>query len=151
MASKSFFERRNDMNKKLLELLNAINTKKMEVRNLVDEGRMEEAKVAKEELIELQNKFDLLKDLEEEGLKNMQNRAAAGTANTTTEEEAAAAPEEPPKDAVHEFANAARNRFHVSNDMSEGSRTDGGYTVPEDIQTKINERREARASLIQFG
>lgn len=150
MASKSFFERRNNMNKKLLELLNAINAKKMEIRNLVDEERMEEAKAAKEKLIELQNKFDLLKDLEDEGLKNMQNRAAAGTANTTTEEESAANPEEPTKDAVHEFANAARNRFHVSNDMSEGSQTDGGYTVPEDIQTRINERREARASLIQL-
>ena len=38
----------------------------------------------------------------------------------------------------------------MSDDMSEGSNPDGGYTVPEDIQTRINERREAKASLINL-
>ena len=126
------------MNKKLLELLNAINEKKLAIQNLVEAGKLEEAKTEKEELKKLQDKFDLLKDLDDQGLKEMQNRAAAGTAGIVPS--GGTGPEEPdaPKDAVHEFANAARRRFRVSDDMSEGSNPDGGYTVPEDIQTRIN-------------
>lgn len=138
------------MNKKLLELLNAINEKKLAIQNLVAAGSLEEALAEKNELKEMQNKFDLLKDLDDDGLEEMQNRAAAGTAETAPS--GGTDPEEPgvPKDAVHEFANAARRRFRVSDDMSEGSNPDGGYTVPEDIQTRINERREAKASLINL-
>lgn len=138
------------MRKKLLELLNEINAKKLEIQNLADNGDLEKAKVEKEKLKNMQNKFDLLKDLDDEELEGMQNRAASGTAASVTTEESAADPEEPTKDAVHEFANAARNRFRVSNDMSEGSNPDGGYTVPEDIQTQINTRREAKTSLIHL-
>ena len=54
------------MNKKLLELLDAINEKKAIVRDLVDSGKIEEAKAAKAELVELQDKFDLLKDMDDE-------------------------------------------------------------------------------------
>lgn len=138
------------MKKNLLELLNAINEKKLEIQNLVEAGNLDEAKTEKEKLKEMQDKFDLLKDLDDEGLEEMKNRAAAGTADTVPTGETD--PEEPgtQKDAVHEFANAARRRFRVSDDMSEGSNPDGGYTVPEDIQTRINERREAKASLINL-
>ena len=51
------------MNKKLLDLLEKINAKKDEVKNLANEGKLEEAKKAKDELKELQDKFDILKDL----------------------------------------------------------------------------------------
>lgn len=138
------------MNKKLLELLNEINTKKDEVKALVDSGELEKAKAEKEKLKDLQNKFDLLKDLDDDGLEKMQNKAAAGTANAVVAEEAGAEEAETHKDAIHEFANAARKRFHVDDTMSEGSKPDGGYTVPEDIQTRISERREAKASLEQL-
>lgn len=150
-ASKSFFvEGRNKMNKKLLELLNAINEKKLEVQNKVEAGKLEEAKTEKDELKKLQDKFDLLKDLDDKGLEEMQNRAAAGAVDAITSGGTDPEEHEAPKDAVHEFANAARRRFRVSDDMSEGSNPDGGYTVPEDIQTRINERREAKASLINL-
>lgn len=138
------------MNRKLLELLDAINEKKLSIRNLVEAEKMEEAKAEKEELVKLQNKFDLLKDLGDEDLEEMRNKASAGKARIA--DSGGIESEEPgnPKDSVHEFANAARRGFFVSNDMSEGSSTDGGYTVPEDIQTRINERREAKASLIHL-
>ena len=51
------------MNKELLDLLEKINAKKDEVKNLANEGKLEEAKKAKDELKELQDKFDILKDL----------------------------------------------------------------------------------------
>lgn len=127
------------MNKKLLELLDSINEKKALVQNLVADGKLEEARSEKEQLMELQNKFDILKDIEDEEAINMQQRAAENTAKPVEE-----------KNSVKEFANAARNGFRVNNSMNEGTPEEGGYTVPEDIQTKINEYRTARASLIDL-
>lgn len=127
------------MNKEMLELLNQIEQKKSEVRNLAGEGKLEEAKKAKDELKELQAKFDLLKDLEDDDLEEMKGKAAAGSAK-----------EAEPKDSTKEFANAARNGFRVKNSMNEGTGSEGGYTVPEDIQTRINKRRESKASLLDL-
>lgn len=50
--------------------------------------------------------------------------------------------------AIKAFADAARNGF--KKDMSEGTNADGGYTVPEDIVTKIYELRTAKASLLDL-
>lgn len=52
-------------------------------------------------------------------------------------------------DVVKAFAEMARNGFR-SKSMSEGVQADGGYTVPEDITTKINEYRDAKASLLSL-
>jgi len=122
------------MNEKLRKLLEEIQNKKAQVKSLADEGKIEEAKAAKEELKTLQDKFDLLKDIEDpEGdgtIPPAQNTAPVN-----------------PKDSTKEFANAARTGF--KNTMTEGVQADGGYTVPEDIQTRVNEYRDAKASLIE--
>ena len=55
-----------------------------------------------------------------------------------------------PEDSVKAFANAARQGFKVANAMKEGSGADGGYTVPQDIQTQIHEYREAKFSLLNL-
>lgn len=125
------------MNKKLLELLDQIEAKKLEVRNLVGENRLEEAKAAKQELKEMQDRFDLLKDIEDGEASTMRQQIEKGTEKHVEE-----------KDAVKEFADAARNGFR--NSMNEGTAADGGYTVPEDIQTQINTYREAKTSLIDL-
>lgn len=125
------------MNKKLLELLDNINEKKTEVRNLVGEGKLEEAKAAKEELKNLQEQFDLLKDIDDGAREDMRQKLNNGTATPVQQ-----------KDPIKEFADAARNGFQ--NSMNEGTKADGGYTVPEDIETRINERRSAKASLIDL-
>ena len=127
------------MNKELLELLDSINDKKAEVKKLVEEDRLDEAKKAKDELKEMQEKFDLLKDLDDgktEGAKAKANSKGLKPVEKN--------------DAVKEFADAARRGFKVENSMNEGTPADGGYTVPEDIQTRINERRSAKASLIDL-
>ena len=125
------------MNKKLLELLNKINAKKEEVRNLAEGGKLDEAETAKNELKAMQKQFDLLKDLDEQEVENMQQNAAQ-------------AKKADPTDAIHEFAQAARTGFRMTDSMNEGTSADGGYTVPEDIQTRINTYREARFSLIDL-
>lgn len=50
-------------------------------------------------------------------------------------------------DAVKAFADAARRGFKS---MTEGTAADGGYTVPEDIVTKIQKYRESKASLLNL-
>ena len=122
------------MPKHLLELLDSINKQKALVKNLVDEGKLEEASEAKKALVDMQTKFDLLKDLED-------NAGVSVTMNRAQE----------PKNVIHEFANAARRRFvNDATPMSEGTPANGGYTVPEDIQTMINQYKKANFSLRQL-
>ncbi len=127
------------MNKKLLELLNQINEKKTEVKNLVDANKLEDAKAAKEELKNLQEQFDILKDVMDPD----------GDGSVTDPENTVPVPRNDPRDSVAEFANAARRGFRNAT-MVEGTPADGGYTVPEDIQTRINEYRNAKFSLISL-
>lgn len=119
------------MNKK--ELMEQINAKIKEVKDLVDRNQLEDAKQAKEELNTLQEKYDLIKDFEEEELEEIQNGKKRGKPVEN-------------HDAVKEFAQAARMGF-PKNTMSEGSDPDGGYTVPNDIQTRIETYRDSKKSL----
>lgn len=123
------------MPKELRELLDQINAKKTEVKNFVAENKIEEAKASKEELKSLQDKFDVLYDLYEEGKENNEE-AIKNKAKENNKE-----------NSIAEFANAARNGFRVNNKMTIGSKPDGGYTVPEDILTSINTYRESKKSL----
>ena len=127
------------MNKELLELLESINDKKAEVKNLVAENKLDEAKKAKDELKEMQDKFDLLKDLDDG--KTEEAKAKAGNKALKPADK---------NGVVKEFANAARRGFKVQNSMNEGTPSEGGYTVPEDIETRINERRTAKFSMIDL-
>ena len=121
----------------LQELLDAINAKKLEVKNLAEQGKITDAKTAKEELVNLQEQYNILKDVvegEQTGVstENFAKALAVKIASGS--------------DAVHDFAEAARHGFYT-NTMTEGTKADGGYTVPEDIQTKINQYKKATFSL----
>ena len=121
------------MKKNIVALLNSINAKKVEVQNLVEADKIDEAKTAKAELQKLQDKFDLIKDIEDPD--PVEDTVPEGTV-----------PADQPKDAIKEFANAARHLFrNAANNETTGA--DGGYTVPQDIQTKINKYKEAQFSL----
>ena len=123
------------MNKKLLELLDSINEQKNIVRNLVDAGKIDEAKEAKNKLKEMQDKFDILKDMDDtEPAPAPKNAKPVKTVHNETAEA--------------KFANAARHCF--KNVMTEGTPADGGYTVPVDISTKIEKLREASFNLGQL-
>ena len=126
------------MKKKDFEkLVNAVNAKKAEVERLVSEDSLEAAKAAKEELVRMQNKLDIVKDMVMDDGPEPEDAPGVVSVGMV--------PAEPAKDAVHEFANAARARF--KNMMAEGVNSDGGYTVPEDIQTMVQRYKEAKFSL----
>ena len=68
------------MNKKMRELLAQINAKKAEIKNLVDEGKIEEAKNAKTELKALQDKWNLLADIEDDEHDDIEDQIESGRA-----------------------------------------------------------------------
>ncbi|WP_031405277.1 phage major capsid protein [Geobacillus vulcani] len=121
------------MPKELRELLEQINNKKEEARKLLAENKIEEAKKLKEEIVALQEKFDIAKDLYEQEKEKVENKEPLKPTVQVKENE------------VEAFVNHIRTKFR--NAMSEGSGQDGGYTVPQDIQTKINELRESKDAL----
>ncbi|MBB5325195.1 HK97 family phage major capsid protein [Anoxybacillus tepidamans] len=121
------------MPKELRELLEQINNKKEEARKLLAENKIEEAKKLKEEIVALQEKFDIAKELYEEQKQTIEDKEPLKPTVQVKENE------------VEAFVNHIRTRFR--NAMSEGSNQDGGYTVPQDIQTRINELRESKDAL----
>ena len=121
------------MNKKMRELRQEIVNKKAEARKLADENKITEAKAMIEEIKSLEEKYDIEAALFEE-----EKQIDDEVKNKNNKKE---------KDSVKEFANAARNGFKVNNKMNEGTPLDGGYTVPEDILTRINTYRESKKSL----
>lgn len=118
------------MDKKLLEMLNAIGEKKNEAKGYLNENKMEEARAAKKELEELQEKFNLAKELYDSEKETIVNKVVEPKAEVSEKKN---------------FINAVRSRF--KNGMAEGVAADGGYTVPQDIQTKINELRQTKDAL----
>ncbi|MGD6992165.1 phage major capsid protein [Sutcliffiella horikoshii] len=116
---------------KLRELLAQLENKKTEARNLANEGKTKEAKALIDgEIKDLKDQIEVEQALLEDEKQNViENKAQPKAKN----------------DEKTKFFNAVRNKF--KNAMSEGSGADGGYTVPQDILTRINELREAKGAL----
>ena len=125
------------MNKRMRELLAMIEVKQKEARSYMDGENKDVSKATA-----LLDECDSLK-AEYEAEKRLFEAEKA-----EVEPEAEKKVEEKKEtDSVKAFAEAARTGFQK--DMSEGSNADGGYTVPEDIVTKIEKYRDAKASLRQ--
>ena len=119
------------MNKELREMLEAIQAKKKECKELLKTD-LTGAKAMKNEIDDLQAKFEITKALfEDEEAQAQANAKKIKNPEAQTEMEI--------------FLNAAKDGF--SNKLVEGVKENGGYTVPEDIQTKINEYKESKDSL----
>lgn len=132
------------MNKKMREILAKIEAKTAEAKALMAEGENKDVAGATALLDEVD---DLKAEYEaEERLYNMEKED-----NTPSEEEIE---EKKAKkgviDVIKSFANDVRRGFKSEKSMNEGTPVDGGYTVPEDIQTKINEYRESKFSLLSL-
>lgn len=125
------------MNKHMRELLAKIEAKQKEARSYMDGENKDVTKATAllDECDSLKAEFEAEKRLFE-----------AEKAEVETEAEKKVE-EKKEIDSVKAFAEAARTGF--TKDMSEGSPADGGYTVPEDIVTRIEKYRDAKASLRQ--
>lgn len=149
------------MNKEMQKLLRQINDKKNEVKSLVADGKLDKARAAKEELKTLQEKFDLLFDLDEEEHEEIEDKVNRGTAKTVGGEKA------DKKNLVKSFVNIVKAGFlHVEPDeadvkvykdalTSDATPNDEGQqgigvTIPEDIRTDIIELRRSSDNLEQY-
>lgn len=123
------------MNKRMRELRTLIESKVKEARALMSGENKDVEKAAQimNEVDGLEAEFDIEKKIFEAEKSDVEDEAEE------------AVEEKAKKDANAEFAKAARAGFPKA--MSEGSNVDGGYTVPEDIVTKIERYRDAKFSL----
>ena len=113
------------MSKELRAMLDSINAMKDEVKNLYAEDKDSEAETKMNDLEALQAKFDNLLKLEDTQI---------------------AAPVTPIDDRtdLQKFADSMRKKF---TDMNETTPAAGGYTVPSDIQTQVNQYKKALVSM----
>lgn len=125
------------MNKKMRELLSKIDEKTLQAKAFMDGENKDVNKAT-----ELLDEVDTLK-AEYEAEKRLFEMEKEDNTPTAAEEK-----EVKSMDSMKAFAQAARMGFYKEGKMSEGVAADGGYTVPEDVQTKINEYRTAKASLL---
>lgn len=120
------------MNKKMREITNEIETLHTEAVDLLNAGNVSEAENKLNEIENKEREYKVAEKLfaneKEEVTEEVVNKAVT-------------------VDKVKAFATAIKS---IRNTMSEGSNADGGYTVPEDIQTDINKYKEAKASLLDL-
>lgn len=153
------------MNKEMQKLLKQINDKKNTVRSLANEGKTDEAKAAKQELVALQDKFNLLADLEDDDLDGIEDTLNNGRAKDITG--GAADPKAGKKSLVKAFVNIVKagflkrepdeNDVKVYKDALTSDDTPNekdemgiGVTIPEDIRTDIIELRRSEDNLEQY-
>lgn len=150
------------MNKEMQKMLKAINDKKNEVKSLVADGKLDKARVAKDELKTLQEKFDLLFDLDEDERDGIEDKVNKGTAKQVGGEKKVEK-----KNLVKSFVNIIKAGFlhkeldeediKVYKDALTSDTTAGdngevgiGVTIPEDIRTDIIELRRSSDNLEQY-
>lgn len=119
------------------ELLNKIKAKKTEVSDALRANDLAKAEAGKKELDDLQKEYEMALEIEAEDVTNALPDPVPSGLNPVKPEAQ--------KDSTAEFANMARHGF--MNTMTEGTKATGGYTVPDDIQTRIETYRDATFSL----
>lgn len=138
------------MNKKMREILAQIEEKTAEARKLMDGENKDVSKAT-----EILNEVDQLKaEYEaEKRLYEMEKKDNTPDEKKVQEKKAKRTEEE----ALKAFGKAVKNGFKVSQKdeelsgiLNEGSQPDGGYTVPEDIWTRIEYFRQAEFSFLDL-
>lgn len=100
-----------------------------------EDAKLEEIETLYNEIETLQAKIKVQEKLEEEEKNKMAQKDPVAVM-------------QPKENEKNKFINALRNKF--KNIMREGAGEDGGYTVPQDIQTRINELRESKDALRNY-
>ena len=137
------------MNKKMRELLRKIEEKRALAKGYTEgENKdLEKAKQILDEIDKLQEEYEVEKRLfeaEKEAEKLSDEDVAKIEKEIENKKENKSKKEE---NSIEKFAKQIRN---IAKGLNEGTPEDGGYTVPEDISTLVEQRREAKASLIDL-
>lgn len=127
------------MNEKMKQLLADMDAKRNMAKNYMEgEAKdVDKAIALLDEADTLEKEFDA-----EKRLADLQKEEADAKAK------AAAAKENEPSEITKAFLQGVKKRFKDYNGMREGSDAEGGYIVPQDIVTQINEFKRAEFSLL---
>lgn len=127
------------MNKKMRELLAQIEEKTTKAKVYLEDGDTEKANASLDEAQKLKEQYEVEKRLYE----------MTKETNTPSDKELEAQKEQKQEISSEKaFADAARRGFKAT--MTEGTNADGGYTVPEDIRTRVETYRDSKESLLKY-
>lgn len=127
------------MNKKMRELLAQIEEKTTKAKVYLEDGDTEKANAALDEARKLKEQYEAEKRLYE----------MTKETNTPSDKELEVQKQQKQEISSEKaFADAARNGFKTT--MTEGTNADGGYTVPEDIRTRVESYRDSKESLLKY-
>ncbi|MDO5397757.1 MAG: phage major capsid protein [bacterium] len=128
------------MNKKMRELFAKIQAKTVELRTALSEKSLDKAEEVKKEIDELAHEYNL----EKAAFETEKNINAPGLKDLGGPEGEPADDKKKGTGGIKAFADAARRHFKS---MNETTGADGGYVVPQDIQTQIEQIRDTKFSL----
>lgn len=129
------------MNKKMREILTAMQTKTAEAKALKENGESEKAIALMDEVDSLQKDFDLEKRIFE------REKATGSESANSVVEDSATDKTDKTEDESSKFAKAIRS-FITGKGLVEGVDANGGYTVPEDVSTKVEQYKDVDYSLL---
>jgi len=127
------------MSKEARALLKKINDKKNAIKALVNEGKTKEAKEAKAELVDMQDRFNILMDLEDDEDEDIKDQIDKDEAKKAEGKDKAPSKKDIARAFVNRIVCGMRKTKLNEKDqkimdaMSEKSDEDGGFTVPQDI------------------
>ena len=134
------------MNKRMRELIAKIDQLTKQARAFMDGETKDTAKAA-----ELMDQVDAIKQEYELEKRIFEQEKAE---NVPKEKEKEIEPQAEAKKTILDpfvaLGKAAKAHFVVKDTLNETTPADGGYTVPEDIQTKVEEFRDAKFSLLSL-
>lgn len=130
------------MNKHMRELLAQIQAKTAEAKAAEDVTKASELM---DEVEKLQAEFEVEKKIYE-----AEKMAGAQSAIAPVVDHAQVGDKKVEMTSIEKFGHDAKLGFRVNKTMNEGTAADGGYTVPEDIVTKIESYRDAKFSLLNL-
>jgi HK97 family phage major capsid protein len=142
------------MHPKERELRQMLSDKIEEARRLLEEGKLEEARKARDEAQTLKEQLDALEELR--GIEDQMKQSVQQQAPAIISPQARKDDEEVEyRSAFIKWLrgkpmNSEERSLLESRAMSEGSNPDGGYIVPQDIQTRINEFKRQLVQLEPF-
>ena len=127
------------MNERMKQLLSDMEAKRSMAKNYMDgEAKdVDKALALLDEADKLEKEFDAEKRLADIQKEEVEAKVKA-----------AAAKEDDPSEITKAFLQGVKKRFKDYNGMREGSDAEGGYIVPQDIVTQINEFKRAEFSLL---
>ena len=128
------------MNKKMREILTKIEEKTAQAKAFMAEGENKDvakATALMDEVDALKTEFDLEKRI-------FEAEKETGTPDPKEHEE------KKNVSALEKFGQDAKKGFALDKSLNEGTAVDGGYTVPEDIVTRVEKYRESKASLLNL-